>query len=64
VLSSLQDAVAEATAEPWPRQAGGDLALPGARVDGEWLHLWFGPDEQAPVLGVAPIHLAALRDKA
>lgn len=57
VLSSVQDAVAEATAEPWPVLPGGGMALPEARTDGERLYLWYGPDEAAPALSFPPIEL-------
>lgn len=60
VLSSVQDAVTEATTEPWPALPGGGMALPGARTDGERVYLWYGPDEGAPVLAFAPIVLADL----
>lgn len=60
-LSSVQDAVAEATAEQWPALPGGGMALPGTREDGASVYLWYGPDERAPVLWFLPIPLASLQ---
>jgi hypothetical protein len=60
VLSSVQDAVSEATAEPWPALPGRRMAMPGTRTDGASVYLWYGPDEDAAVLAFAPIRLAAL----
>lgn len=63
VLSSAQDAVAEATTNPWPVLPGGGMALPGARADDAWLHLWYGPHydhEAGAVPTLAPIPLAVL----
>jgi hypothetical protein len=58
VLSLAQDVVCEALDETWPA-AGGvsvDLPIPGARVDGNVLQLWYGDDE-APVLRLKAIVL-------
>jgi hypothetical protein len=44
VLSSVQDGVSEATAEPWPPLSRGRMAYSGARRDGESVYLWYGPD--------------------
>jgi hypothetical protein len=61
VLSSVQDAVAEATTEPWPVLPDRGMALPGVRGDDERLYLWFGPDERTAALSLSPIALAELR---
>lgn len=66
VLSSVQDGVSEATTEPWPRLPSGNLALPGARTDEEWVYLWYGADtgsEEGAVMAFAPLRLDALRGK-
>ncbi len=58
VLSLAQDVVCEALDTTWPAAAGGsvDLPIPGARVDGASMQLWYG-DEDAPVLTLAAIAL-------
>lgn len=63
VLSSVQDAVAEATTEPWPRLPSGDMANASSRTDGERVYLWYGPRsdrEDGAVLTLAPIALKEL----
>ena len=55
-LSGVQDYIAEATTEPWPG-TGGSQPNPDARLDGNLLVMWFGP-EDAPVLRLPPIDLA------
>ena|SRR5215207_2614680 len=55
VLSTLQDDVAEYLTVEWPREADGAMALPGARVAGGRVHLWFGRSESAPAVGFDPI---------
>ena len=60
VLSSVQDGIAEATTEPWPRLPHGGMAQCGARTDGEQVYLWYGPEydrETDPVVSFPPIHL-------
>lgn len=61
VLNSLQDAVSEATKEPWPLVAPLRMAAYGTRVDGDVVHLWYGDREESPVIAFAPIPLADLR---
>jgi hypothetical protein len=58
VLSLAQDVVCEALDRTWPGQAGtvDDLPVPGARVDGDVVMLWYG-DEDAPVLRLADVSL-------
>jgi len=58
VLSLAQDVVCEALDETWPSAGGGtvDLPMPGARVDGAAMQLWYG-DEDAPVLRLKAIVL-------
>ena len=63
VLSSVQDAVSEATTEPWPVLPAGGLALPGTRADDESVYLWFGPEtarETGAVLSLPSIRLEEL----
>jgi hypothetical protein len=60
VLSGVQDYVADDSTEPWPREADGEMAMPGARVDGAALHLWFGRDESAPAVALRPIQFSEL----
>jgi hypothetical protein len=36
------------------------MALPGVRWDGESIHLWFGPDEAAPVVSMPPISITEI----
>lgn len=51
VLSFAQDVVCEALDRSWPAASAAsvDLPIPGARIDGNVLVLWYG-DEAAPVL--------------
>lgn len=60
VLSLAQDVVCEALDATWPSagRASVDLPIPGARVDGETLRLWYG-DEDAPVLELRPVTIAS-----
>ena len=56
VLSLAQDVVSETAADPWPAALGpgSDLAEPGARVNGQTIHLYFGREDH-PALHLAPI---------
>lgn len=58
LLSFAQDVVSEALETVWPGRsaAAGDLPIPGARVDGTTVRLWYG-DEEAPVLDAGAIDL-------
>lgn len=59
-LSSLQDAVSEASREPWPplsSDAPRSMALYGTRCDGMQIRFWYGHSEDAPVSAFAPIML-------
>lgn len=58
VLSLAQDVVCESLDATWPSAGGAavDLPIPGARVDGDMLRLWYG-DEDAPVLELPPVRL-------
>jgi hypothetical protein len=60
VLSLAQDVVCEALDATWPAAGGAsvDLPIPGARVDGDTLRLWYG-DEDAPVLELRPVTIAS-----
>jgi hypothetical protein len=60
VLSLAQDVVCEALDAIWPAAGGAsvDLPIPGARVDGATMQLWYG-DEDAPVLRLKAIVLQA-----
>lgn len=46
-LDALQDAVAEETHQPWPRE-GATMLVPTARVDGRTVFLGFGRDRHGP----------------
>lgn len=58
VLSLAQDVVSDALDATWPGAAGAvdDLPVPGARVDGAAVRLWYG-DEDAPVLELKAVAL-------
>jgi hypothetical protein len=60
-LSGLQDAVSEATHEPWPPISSSgtprDMALYGTRFDGDRIFFWYGVAE-APVVAFPPIRLS------
>ncbi len=60
VLSLAQDVICESLDATWPAPDGGsvDLPIPGARVDGAVMQLWYG-DEDAPVLRLTAIVLQA-----
>lgn len=60
VLSLAQDVVCEALDATWPSAGGGavDLPIPGARVVGDMLRLWYG-DEDAPVLELRAVTIAS-----
>jgi len=63
VLNSVQDMIAEATTEPWPRLSGGGMAIPGSRADSERVFMWYGPDSQSEdgaVILLPPIELSVL----
>jgi hypothetical protein len=62
VLGGIQDGVAEYLALPWPLDADGQMAMPGARADAERLHLWFGGGEAAAAVTLRPIELRELVD--
>jgi hypothetical protein len=59
-LSLIQDGISEHTRTPWPTTDGRKLALPRVRFDGTQFHMWFGDNETAPVLRIAPISLSSL----
>ncbi len=40
VLSSVQDDISEFLTEPRPSADGCGMAMPGARSDEQWIHLW------------------------
>lgn len=59
LLSFAQDVVSEVLETVWPGRDGvaGDLPIPGAKVEGTLVQLWYG-DEDAPVLTVGAIDLS------
>jgi hypothetical protein len=59
-LSSVQDAISESSAEPWPALAPRVMALPGTRRDASHIYLWYGLSEHRPVVAVEPIPLASV----
>lgn len=60
VLSAVQDYVIEELAAPWPVTPDGMLGMPGARVEGSLVRLWFG-DEATPTITFRPIEVAEIR---
>ncbi len=60
-LGEVQDAICEVLSTAWPVVPGDPEALaePGARVEGGFLHLWFG-NPSAPVLALAVISVDTL----
>jgi len=60
VLSLAQDVVSDALDATWPGPAvvTDDLPVPGARVDGAVIRLWYG-DEDSPVLALGAVTLDA-----
>jgi hypothetical protein len=59
-LSSVQDAVSESSAEPWPELMPRVMTLPGTRRDASHLYLWFGPSELTAVISFEPIPLTSV----
>jgi len=61
VLSNIQDGVSETLKDPWPRldAPGRQMAMPGARLVGDTLTMWYGREE-APVLRLRPITLSEI----
>jgi hypothetical protein len=55
-LNNVQDYVVVTLCEAWPKSATGELALPGTRVIGQQLRLWYGP-EADPVVTLPPIDI-------
>lgn len=63
ILSGIQDGVAHATKEPWPRLPQGGMALPGARDAGDQVVLWYGRDHDSEVnavISLVPIQMSEL----
>lgn len=56
-LSAVQDAFSVHTSQPWPYSAA-SFALPGARLQGQQLRVWFG-DEEDPAIRLPEIGLSA-----
>ena len=59
VLSSVQDCVAITLREVWPMETAEPehrMGLPGSKVEGTVLYLWYGPEEN-PTLRLRPIEL-------
>jgi hypothetical protein len=59
VLNSLQDGVCLTLREFWPMardEPEHQMAMPGARLDGSTLHMWYG-DEQAPTVRLRSLDL-------
>lgn len=57
VLSTVQDDISRFLSEPWPSTDGGQMAMPNARSDAEWVYLWFG-DERLPVINMPAIRIS------
>lgn len=63
-LNGLQDCVAMTLHEFWPMAATEPehrMAMPGGKVEGTALHLWYG-DEGSPVVRLGPIELGVSGD--
>lgn len=58
VLSDVQNWIARELTTPWPASAHA-MPMPGARVVGEVLELWYGETEK-PTLSLTPINLAEI----
>jgi hypothetical protein len=59
-LNSLQDAVSEASREPWPPLSEGSprvMAPYDTRVDGTQIRFWYGRSAESPAIGFSPIML-------
>jgi hypothetical protein len=61
VLSGIQDGVSETLRDPWPRQETSrlEMAMPGARLVGDMLMIWYGR-EDAPVVRLRPPQIREL----
>lgn len=58
VLSEIQDSVAKYLHEPWPKLGRREMALPGARADDTFVHLWYGEEGSTAHMPLAPIALS------
>ena len=63
ILEGIQDDIMESSKEQWPIGRNGKVSLPGSRVDGERLFMWFG-DEADPVVAFPPLSLAEVLEGA
>src|SRR2546423_5214118 len=55
VLNSVQDSISEHQRTPWPSTDGRNMAEPGVRCGTDYIHLWYGESENAPVLAIPAI---------
>ena len=60
VLSTIQDSISEHLRTPWPSRDGRNMALPNVRVVREAIQLWYGDDEQAPVIAIPAIPMSEI----
>jgi len=58
VLNMVQDSISERSRTPWPSIDGRQMALPGVRIDADFVHLWYGEDERAPIASIPAIRIA------
>ena len=63
VLNTVQDSISEYTATPWPSVDGQIMALPGVRIDADFIHLWYGEHEGVPVIRIPPIRTSEISDE-
>ena len=62
IIHQVQDCISTELRAPWPRSACGERALPKTRRDAEQIFIWFGEDEQVPVIALPPIRLTEVLD--
>jgi hypothetical protein len=57
ILGGIQDDVTLSLRTPWPADAAGNMALPGARTEAGRIYLWYGASEEEAVIRLRPIDL-------
>lgn len=62
VLSGVQDSAMRYLRAEWPTDDAGGLALPGARVEGGQVSLWYGASEENFVIKLRPVQVHDLTE--
>jgi hypothetical protein len=57
-LGTIQNDVSEYLTLPWPKNAAGEMVVPGARAGSGRLYLWYGTSESDAALSLGSIDFA------